>query len=111
MGTDCCGSCEGRAFCSPQSGSCYDTKAKDYYEKCFAHDDCCSSCGGLGFCSPLSGNCFSRKRKTIISRVQLYLTNLDRAIDATLDESAVKLGREGGAIFLTPCMLSARDHP
>merc|ERR1711988_1972257 len=60
---DCCGSCEAHAYCSPQSGSCYDTKAKDYYEKCFAYDDCCSSCGGLGFCSPLSGNCYQSKAK------------------------------------------------
>jgi len=60
---DCCGSCEGHAYCSPQSGSCYDVKAKDYYEQCFAHDDCCSSCGGVGFCSPLSGTCYESKAK------------------------------------------------
>merc|ERR1712187_970317 len=59
----CCGSCEGHAYCSPQSGSCYESKAKAYYETCPVPDDCCSSCKGLGFCSPISGNCYESKAK------------------------------------------------
>jgi hypothetical protein len=30
----CCVACSGRAYCSPESGSCYDTKKKDYYASC-----------------------------------------------------------------------------
>jgi len=30
----CCSKCSGKPFCSPSSHSCYDEKAKDYYESC-----------------------------------------------------------------------------
>eukprot|EP00928_Gymnodinium_smaydae_P025186 TRINITY_DN2013_c0_g1_i1.p1 TRINITY_DN2013_c0_g1~~TRINITY_DN2013_c0_g1_i1.p1 ORF type:complete len:508 (+),score=61.22 TRINITY_DN2013_c0_g1_i1:64-1587(+) len=30
----CCGKCAGRPFCSPVSGSCYDTQRKPYYLSC-----------------------------------------------------------------------------
>lgn len=30
----CCNQCSGKPFCSPNSFSCYDEKAKDYYESC-----------------------------------------------------------------------------
>jgi len=30
----CCTKCGGRAYCSPGSGNCYDSKSKDYYEAC-----------------------------------------------------------------------------
>eukprot|EP00927_Polykrikos_kofoidii_P084418 TRINITY_DN8886_c0_g1_i1.p1 TRINITY_DN8886_c0_g1~~TRINITY_DN8886_c0_g1_i1.p1 ORF type:complete len:482 (-),score=79.60 TRINITY_DN8886_c0_g1_i1:103-1485(-) len=32
----CCNKCAGRAACSPRSKTCYDRKAKDYYESCDA---------------------------------------------------------------------------
>merc|ERR1711879_248395 len=48
------------------------------------------------FAHPLVAPAISRKRRTIISRVQLRLANLDRASDTALAESVVKLGREGG---------------
>jgi beta-glucanase (GH16 family) len=32
----CCQKCPGRSFCSPVSGNCYDTRAKDYYYSCKA---------------------------------------------------------------------------
>merc|ERR1711953_77161 len=83
---DCCGSCEGSAYCSPQSGSCYDTKVKDYYDKCFVHDDCCSSCGGLGFCSPLSGTCYQSQAK------DYYLTCAAVVDDASDGDDASDVG-------------------
>eukprot|EP00438_Fugacium_kawagutii_P015869 Skav209353 [mRNA] locus=scaffold241:709775:710569:- [translate_table: standard] len=63
----CCNGCH-TAFCSPQSGSCYDQKGKDYYLECAAgnsaheaHADCCSSCSS--YCSPQSGRCYDSKGK------------------------------------------------
>merc|ERR1719230_2061868 len=32
--SSCCAGCTGRAFCSPGSGNCYDTKKKHYYKSC-----------------------------------------------------------------------------
>ena len=62
----CCNGCQ-TAFCSPQSGSCYDHKGKYYYLECESgsssnsqpapHADCCSYCL-FGFCSPQSGLCY-----------------------------------------------------
>lgn len=81
----CCDSCSGRAFCSPNSGNCYDAKSKDYYSNCTlaaleetlasvsAREEtspapqvpqCCADCvGKLSFFSPLSGNCHKAKSK------------------------------------------------
>ena len=66
----CCNSCH-TAFCSPQSGSCYDYKGKYYYLECQSgsssnsqpapHDDCCGY--STGFCSPQSGTCYDSKGK------------------------------------------------
>lgn len=64
---DCCKTCGDKSFCSPQSGSCYDWKAKEYYATCGATpivSDCCSNCGGASlFCSPGSGTCYASKAK------------------------------------------------
>merc|ERR1712232_107318 len=30
----CCGNCGDKPFCSPNSGSCYDQKRKNYYKTC-----------------------------------------------------------------------------
>merc|ERR1711953_777341 len=70
----CCSRCGGgKGFCSPRSGNCYATKAKDYYAECpvtaaskvpAPAPACCSGCGGgKGFCSPRSGNCYATKAK------------------------------------------------
>merc|ERR1712048_194980 len=82
----CCGGCGGgQNFCSPRSGTCYETKAKNYYAECpasepvpspapglIAEDEpfspenlsCCGGCsGGKHFCSPRSGNCYQTKAK------------------------------------------------
>jgi len=65
--SECCTSCGGQPFCSPQSGNCYDSKTKDYYATCAAepvNGDCCSKCGGAQpFCSPESGSCYASKSK------------------------------------------------
>ena len=64
----CCSGC-GTAFCSPNSGTCYDYKDKYYYLECRSQDNtnansnCCRFCGGSAFCSPGSGNCYSFKGK------------------------------------------------
>lgn len=62
----CCSKCAGQ-FCSPQSGNCYDSKEKDYYESCGepgAPPQCCTDCAGkLGFFSPNSGSCYKEKSK------------------------------------------------
>ena len=61
----CCNGCR-TAFCSPESGSCYDYKGKYYYLECTSggsssqgarpHADCCGRCDR--FCSPQSGTCY-----------------------------------------------------
>ena len=69
----CCNGCN-TAFCSPQSGSCYDYKGKYYYLECGSgsspqgslpaaqpHADCCDSCSGSSYCSPASGTCYASK--------------------------------------------------
>ena len=66
----CCSGC-GTSFCSPQSGTCYDQKGKNYYLECRSggnnngnsNSNCCNSCSGSAFCSPNSGNCYSFKGK------------------------------------------------
>eukprot|EP00928_Gymnodinium_smaydae_P063437 TRINITY_DN46_c1_g2_i1.p1 TRINITY_DN46_c1_g2~~TRINITY_DN46_c1_g2_i1.p1 ORF type:complete len:887 (-),score=95.81 TRINITY_DN46_c1_g2_i1:349-3009(-) len=78
----CCADCDN--FCSPVSGSCYETKKRDYYKDCSAVNRsrlprtptpveapptvpaCCSGAlvGCVGFCSPRSGNCYSSKQKS-----------------------------------------------
>ncbi|CAE7750872.1 unnamed protein product [Symbiodinium pilosum] len=64
----CCNGCH-TDFCSPQSGSCYDHKAKAYYLACGGtweeaqpHANCCDSCYG-SYCSPQSGSCYDSKGK------------------------------------------------
>merc|ERR1712048_1057218 len=79
----CCGGCGGgKNFCSPRSGTCYRTKAKDYYAECPASEpvpspapglietdgavnsSCCGGCsGGKNFCSPRSGKCYQTQAK------------------------------------------------
>merc|ERR1712048_962468 len=82
----CCGGRGGaKNFCSPRSGTCYETKAKNYYAECHASEhvpspapgliaedepfspenlSCCGGCsGGKHFCSPRSGNCYQTKAK------------------------------------------------
>ncbi|CAE7534547.1 unnamed protein product [Symbiodinium natans] len=65
----CCNGCH-TAFCSPESGSCYDYKGKYYYLECAnsaptqgsqGHSDCCGSCSS--YCSPQSGRCYDFKGK------------------------------------------------
>ena len=66
----CCSGCP-TAFCSPNSGTCYDQKGKYYYLECRSNSNvngngngnCCNSCGGSAFCSPNSGRCYSFKGK------------------------------------------------
>ncbi|CAE8721235.1 unnamed protein product, partial [Polarella glacialis] len=69
---ECCAGCDG-GFCSPGSGNCYATQAKDYYESCSTATattpapggelaPCCAGCDG-GFCSPGSGNCYATQAK------------------------------------------------
>lgn len=58
----CCVNCEGKPFCSPDSGNCYRRKRKDYYESCPV-PSCCAHCDGEPFCSPRSKACYSSKRK------------------------------------------------
>jgi len=66
------GGCNGKEpFCSPNSGNCYYTKNRDYYETC--GDDaaawegapkCCLDCAGKKpFYSPNSKNCYASKAK------------------------------------------------
>merc|ERR1712222_78758 len=70
-GRDCCSTCSqfGKAFCSPQSGKCYDFQAKPHYQKCGiqppVNHNCCTKCGpfGKGFCSPQSGRCYDFQAK------------------------------------------------
>jgi len=69
MQNSCCGTCGMKGFCSPNSGNCYSTKKKDYYQSCESSDDaatptdCCDRCSGKAYCSPNSGNCYWRKGK------------------------------------------------
>jgi len=89
MMMDCCGGCDGKMYCSPQSGNCYDTKRKDYYKTCSSGsstattmtasttemmptttveftgstEGCCAGCMGAAYCSPNSNNCYYRKKK------------------------------------------------
>jgi len=67
--TNCCSKCgwQGKAFCSPRSGRCYDWQAKPYYQSCGrqppvtrppVNQNCCDRCGGK-FCSPRSGRCYN----------------------------------------------------
>ena len=60
----CCGGCP-TSFCSPNSGTCYDQKGKDYYLACNSNrfPSCCNSCGQSAFCSPNSGTCYDQKGK------------------------------------------------
>merc|ERR1711862_819373 len=70
-GRDCCSTCSqfGKAFCSPQSGRCYDFQAMPHYQKCGiqppVNHNCCTKCGpfGKGFCSPQSGRCYDFQAK------------------------------------------------
>jgi len=59
----CCGKCGGKGYCSPQSGNCYASESKSYYETCGAQASCCGKCGGKGYCSPQSGNCYASESK------------------------------------------------
>lgn len=63
----CCSNCRGNNFCSSVSGSCYDSKSKDYYESCQVvgptKPACCNNCGGKNFCSSVSGSCYDWKAK------------------------------------------------
>jgi len=71
MGGDCCNKCggQGKAFCSPYSWNCYDTKKKDYYHTCGepeeekSNENCCDQCGDSYFCSPVSGGCYDWKKR------------------------------------------------
>eukprot|EP00929_Paragymnodinium_shiwhaense_P055891 TRINITY_DN2797_c0_g1_i2.p1 TRINITY_DN2797_c0_g1~~TRINITY_DN2797_c0_g1_i2.p1 ORF type:complete len:842 (-),score=117.31 TRINITY_DN2797_c0_g1_i2:414-2939(-) len=57
--SSCCSGCAGKPYCSPNSGSCYSSKAKDYYASC----SCCGKCEGSAFCSPVSGSCYDSKKR------------------------------------------------
>ena len=61
----CCNGCNS-AFCSPQSGTCYNIKGKYYYLQCGAGPSpaasCCNGCN-TAFCSPQSGSCYNHKGK------------------------------------------------
>jgi len=62
----CCGKCGGKGYCSPQSGNCYASESKNYYETCgepVEPTDCCNKCSGKAYCSPGSGNCYWNKAK------------------------------------------------
>jgi len=59
----CCTGCDGMPFCSPDSGNCYSSKRKHYYESCPVPASCCAQCNGLPFCSPISKHCYDSKRK------------------------------------------------
>eukprot|EP00930_Biecheleria_cincta_P058363 TRINITY_DN441_c0_g1_i2.p1 TRINITY_DN441_c0_g1~~TRINITY_DN441_c0_g1_i2.p1 ORF type:complete len:559 (-),score=88.37 TRINITY_DN441_c0_g1_i2:206-1882(-) len=59
----CCTRCGGMPFCSLDSGNCYGSKRKDYYESCPVTVSCCAQCDGLPFCSPVSKHCYASKRK------------------------------------------------
>jgi beta-glucosidase len=68
--SDCCSKCGagGKTFCSPRSGTCYESKDREYYLDCSKPppSDCCKNCGGGGgkaFCSPRSGICYEAKNK------------------------------------------------
>jgi len=65
---NCCDGCSGPSggtpFCSPQSGNCYTTKAKEYYLSCGHWLSCCYGCSGRApYCSPQSGTCYTTKAK------------------------------------------------
>merc|ERR1712151_1485352 len=69
----CCEGCSGKSFCSPRSGTYYDSKRRPYYETCTAGDEfheagatthgCCAGCSGSAYCSPESRNCYDAKKK------------------------------------------------
>lgn len=62
----CCGKCGDEGYCSSQSGNCYASKSKNYYEQCgepVEPTDCCDKCSGKAYCSPGSGNCYWNKAK------------------------------------------------
>merc|ERR1711874_364179 len=70
----CCSKCPGKAFCSPVSGSCYDSKAKSYYKSCATEKivtdkpdmpACCEKCQGKGFCSPKSLRCYNNETRLL----------------------------------------------
>merc|ERR1711953_503780 len=94
--------CPGEAFCSPESGNCYDVKSKDYYKSCSVSDadeppnegsSCCSKCeqGVPGFCSPQSGNCYDSQRKDYYeSCPEGGLAPPSRLPPATSSEGALK---------------------
>merc|ERR1711953_737355 len=86
----CCSKCAGEPFCSPNSGNCYQSKNKDYYESYERADSaapvaidptpkrsCCSKCAGEPFCSPKSGNCYQSKNND-------YYESCERADSAAL---------------------------
>merc|ERR1712176_1215724 len=78
----CCGNCAGSPWCSPGSGSCYQSQNKPYYESCPVDPTpappptpapsptpapvpaCCGNCAGTPWSSPGSGNCYSAQTKT-----------------------------------------------
>ena len=73
---DCCGSCDGKPFCSPISGNCYDEKGKHYYLACAAPGSTTPPTAGVARCDPLtvlmaafvtqtSAECQSRCRSTV----------------------------------------------
>merc|ERR1711972_654789 len=74
-GPACCGNCARSPWCSPGSGSCYQSKNKDYYESCPVDPTpappptpapvpaCCGNCAGSPWCSPGSGSCYQSKSK------------------------------------------------
>jgi len=62
----CCDKCPHHAFCSPQSGNCYNSNPKHYYLSCGAaagFASCCDKCSHHKFCSPQSGNCYESDPK------------------------------------------------
>lgn len=77
----CCDGCSSKAYCSPYSFNCYDTKRKDYYATCKEQGEggattttatsegssgkapCCASCGTEPYCSPVSNNCYAFKKR------------------------------------------------
>eukprot|EP00929_Paragymnodinium_shiwhaense_P042104 TRINITY_DN2184_c0_g1_i8.p2 TRINITY_DN2184_c0_g1~~TRINITY_DN2184_c0_g1_i8.p2 ORF type:complete len:168 (+),score=21.38 TRINITY_DN2184_c0_g1_i8:76-579(+) len=53
----CCSGCNGKPFCSPNSGNCYDTKRKSYYETCEANPQPAPAPPGTGTQVSTSGVC------------------------------------------------------
>lgn len=106
----CCESCDGKAFCSPRSGTCYDDKRKDYYATCKVSQDtaadtpaCCESCGGKAFCSPRSGRGYDDKRRDYYAKCQISNDTVTDAESAEAPADGACCGNCGGAYpFCSP---------